>query len=212
MTQATVSNWEIGKVGPRKAQRESIEGIIGPLDSSLPMGSGLSLIGRQLSEMRTRAGLTPSQLAEKAGVSIPSVYNIESGRVRFPRQSTLRRLEKDLGLAFNPEAEEEVREASEIRGLGNFEDFDPHDANDWPDGGGVYVFYDVSDRPIYVGQSKNVKTRLRTHEQMFWFKSPIVYTASFVPIADEELRRQTESVLIRFLKSNAVLNKQHVER
>jgi len=156
--------------------------------------------------------MTPAELAEKSGISIPAVYNIESGRTEFPRQSTLAKLEKALGKKFDPEIAEEVREAGEIEGLGDFEDFDPHDEDDWPQGPGIYVFYDISNRPIYVGQSGDIARRLRDHEPMFWFKSPIVYTGSFVRVGDDKLRRQTESVLIKFLKSNAVLNKQHVER
>jgi hypothetical protein len=46
----------------------------------------------------------------------------------------------------------------------------------------------------------------------FWFKQPIVDAAAFIPIEDEKLRKQVEKILIRFLKSNAVLNKQNVER
>jgi transcriptional regulator with XRE-family HTH domain len=211
-SQAAVSNWESGKVAPREAQRATIEQVIGPLGSTPDPDMGPSLIGRQLTTLRTQTGLTPAELAQKADVSVPAVYNIESGRVRFPRASTLRKLEAALGKKFSEEVQEEVREASQVEGLGDFEDFDPHDEDDWPEGGGIYVFYDISERPIYVGQSGNVKKRLRSHEPMFWFKTPIVYTASYIRIEDEILRRQTESVLIKFLKSNAVLNKQNVER
>ncbi len=76
----------------------------------------------------------------------------------------------------------------------------------------VYVFYDVSDRPVYIGESQNIGTRVGTHEDKFWFKFPIVSNAAYVEIKDKDLRHQVEQVLIKFLKSNAVINKQSVDR
>ncbi len=74
------------------------------------------------------------------------------------------------------------------------------------------MFYDVSDRPVYVGKAKNIKIRVSSHEEKFWFKYPIVSHAAYVEIKDEQLRHQVEQVLIKFLKSNAVINKQSVDR
>src|SRR5690606_11796091 len=93
-------------------------------------------------------------------------------------------------------------------GIGALEGFDPYDANDWPQVAGVYVFYDISDRPVYVGKSDgNMAERIRDHEEKFWFKRPIVQYGEFLAIADATLCGQLEVVLIKFLKSNAVLNK-----
>ena len=74
------------------------------------------------------------------------------------------------------------------------------------------MFYDVSERPIYVGQGADIKARIRTHREKFWFRSPIVFTGAYVKIDDKGLREKVETLLIRFLKSNAVINKQNVER
>jgi hypothetical protein len=70
----------------------------------------------------------------------------------------------------------------------------------------------ISDRPIYVGQGQKISARLRDHREKFWFKQPIVQNAAFVGVADKVLREQIEKVLIKFLKSNAVLNQQNVVR
>ena len=96
-------------------------------------------------------------------------------------------------------------------------DFDPHsDSNLWPDGAGVYVFCDISQRPIYVGQSVNVRRRLKQYTEgtrrPWWFAKPIVQSASFIPMEDDETRKRLEKIMITFLKSNAVLNKTHVRR
>jgi hypothetical protein len=42
--------------------------------------------------------------------------------------------------------------------------------------------------------------------------SQLVDYAAFVKIAHEKLRHQIEQILIRFLKSNAVINKQSVDK
>ena len=43
-------------------------------------------------------------------------------------------------------------------------------------------------------------------------RPPIVQNAAYVGISNKALREQVEKVLIKFLKSNAVLNKQNVDR
>ena len=105
-----------------------------------------------------------------------------------------------------------VEEQSGIAGLGSLTDFDPHDDNDLPTEPGVYVSYDISQRPIYVGKSDNIRRRVREHSDKFWFKTPIVKTASYIAIRDTDLRNKIEQILIKFLKNNAVINQQHVER
>ena len=215
ISQTTVSNWELGRVPVAREWIPKLEAILGPgltrqsMDTSI---GGQSAVASWLSRAREQAGLTPAELAKKAGLSTPTIYNIESRRAEFPRNKTIQLLERALGIKFDPEAARELREASEIEGLGDFEDFNPHEQKDWPDKPGVYVFYDISERPIYVGQSKSMASRMRSHQDRFWFKRPIVETGSYIPIEDEKLRKQVETILVKFLKSNAVLNQQLVER
>jgi hypothetical protein len=105
-----------------------------------------------------------------------------------------------------------VTENNEIEGMGSLEDFDPHKDDERPNAPGIYVFYDISNRPIYVGEGESVRKRIRNHNEKFWFKPPIVETASWIKIPNDKLRRQIETLLIKFLKDNAVINKQNVER
>jgi predicted GIY-YIG superfamily endonuclease len=90
-------------------------------------------------------------------------------------------------------------------------DFDPHSEKDWPKCAGVYVLYDVSERPIYIGMATNMSTRLKYHSDRFWFRSPIVQWASYIEVMDKKLRSQLEQVMIKFLKNNAVINKKETE-
>ena len=91
-------------------------------------------------------------------------------------------------------------------------DFDPYDAKEIPNKPGVYVLYDISQRPIYVGKANKISGRLHDHSSRFWFKRPLVETGAYIEISNEELRDQIETVLIQFLKNNAVINKQKTVR
>ena len=215
VAQGTISNWEVGKGEPDSSAKQKLKSILG---ANLFTGemSGLSdetsVLAAWLSKARQEAGMTIAQVAEKSGLSLPSIYNIEGGRAQNPRRRTIELLEKALGKKFGAEFEEEVRKASTVEGIGEFQDFDPHDEEGWPEEPGVYVFYDISDRPVYVGMAGDISDRIKGHEDRFWFKRPIVETASYIPVADKTLRKQIETILIKFLKSNAIINKQGVER
>ncbi len=218
ITQATVSNWELGKTEPLEKQLKGLEGVLGNL--RVPQGeitgdssSSTSPFGVWLNAARTRRGLTAVELAGRAGVSHVTIYNLESGRIENPQERTRQNLVRALGEEPPRETVEATEQASAIEGLGNLVGFDPHDEAALPEGPGVYVLYDVSDRPVYVGESGDVRSRIRGHhKEKFWFRRPIVESAAYLAIKDAPLRRQVERILIRFLKSNAVLNKQHVER
>jgi hypothetical protein len=137
---------------------------------------------------------------------------MEAGRIKNPRQDTVRKLEAALKEHFPKDAAQELSAESSVAGLGELEDFDPNDESEWPLGAGVYVLYDISERPIYVGQGESVRKRLLDHREKFWFKQPLIQTGSFMPIKDLTLRRQVETLLIKFLRKNAILNKQNVDR
>lgn len=175
--------------------------------------AGPSAVGEWLNKTRVLKGYSVPDLANRAGVSTATIYFIESGRNQNPRRETLNKLERALGgTEVDPLARRTVQEESVIEGLGAFTDFNPHDDADLPNAAGVYVFYDISQRPIYVGTSDRMRMRIHDHKDKFWFKEPIVETGSYVEISDRALRKQVETLLIKFLKSNAVLNKQNVDR
>ena len=60
------------------------------------------------------------------------------------------------------------------------------------------MLYDISERPIYVGQGSNIKKRIKDHQEKFWFKRPIVETAAYVEIKDEILRKMWKRFLYVF--------------
>lgn len=214
VTQATISNWEIGNSEADENQKEKLQAILGAeLFTPKPSASdGSSVLANWLQKARQEADLTVAQLAERSRVSLPTIYNIEAGRAQNPRRRTIKLLEKALNKPFEKEFEDEIRKTSTIQGIGEFQDFDPHDNADWPNEPGIYVFYDIAERPVYVGMASDIADRIRSHEDRFWFKRPIVERASYIPIKEKLLRKQIETILIKFLKSNAIINKQGVER
>jgi transcriptional regulator with XRE-family HTH domain len=214
VSQVTVSNWERGQTAPGSEHAAALTKLFRADGDTAVPESPEAGYGDWVREGRRAKGLTRKELAAKVSISQIQVYNIETGRTLNPREKTRNALEKVLGKAPN-DVVEAVEEAAEIPGVGRLTDFNPHDEDDFPSEPGVYVFYDISERPIYVGESGNIRTRIRGqdgHVDKFWYKSPIVETAAYVRVADAKLRKQLEETLIKFLRSNAVINKKGVDR
>jgi transcriptional regulator with XRE-family HTH domain len=211
--QPTISNLEKGKVEPNQQQLQDIERALGPLTPEIDASSaqGSSPFGEWLRRERERAELSVAELAERSGLTGPAIYNLESGVSLNPQRNTKKKLEKALGKSVPTEVSELAQRDVEIESLGSLEDFDPH-SKDVPTVPGVYVFYDISQRPVYVGKARDIANRVAGHQDAFWFKRPIVENASFIKVENATLRHQLEQVLIKFLKSNAVINKQSVDR
>jgi ribosome-binding protein aMBF1 (putative translation factor) len=221
---ATISLWENENSIPSDEQKSQIKRWLG--QSSIEpeaknhketvdkedVVEAPSAIGAWLNKSRLARGFSVPELAAKSGLSSVSLYNIESGRSQNPQRATIEKLEKALNLKLSTEAKEEAKEEATIDGVGEWFNFNPNSQSEWPKAAGIYVLYDISDRPIYVGQGRNIFARLRDHYEKFWFKPPIVQNAAYVGIDNRQLREQIERVLIKFLKSNAVLNQQNVDR
>jgi transcriptional regulator with XRE-family HTH domain len=189
-----------------------VEEIVTDLMTKNEIDPSASSYAVWIRETRLQKGLTVSALARGAGISHVAILKIESGQIKNPRPETWEKIEATLKQAPSRAIVEKAERDSIIEGLGYLEDFDPYDLETVPLSAGVYVFYDISERPIYVGQSVNLRKRIRSHVDRFWFKPPIVYSGSFINVLDETLRNQIERLLIKFLRSNAVLNQMHVER
>lgn len=205
VSQALVSAWERGTSQPSEEHVELLTQVLDGFSPPTPFGIWVQKT-RALQNMKVK------DLADAAGVSVLTIYNVESGRTSNPQGKTREKLERALGHAVPEPTARAIEQKASVDGLGEMHDFDPHNRDDWPADPGIYVFYDVSDRPIYVGQGGNMASRIRDHEQKFWFKRPIVDRGMFIAIQDGALRRQVERILIKFLKSNAVINQRDVDR
>ena len=210
VSQALVSMWEVGKKAPNPTQSEMLAEVLGTGDSS--ESTDASPLAAWLTKARIAKGYSVPELAHHSGLTPAAIYRVESGVTRNLREATRKKIEVALNSVLPSDAAKEVAQESAVEGLGKFEDFDPHNDADRPVGPGIYVLYDISERPIYVGQGSNVRSRIVDHDEKFWFKRPIVESASWIHVSDATLRRQVETLLIKFLKSNAIINKQNVDR
>lgn len=213
VAQPTVAVWEAGK-GLSEANKKNLEQVLGPLThgqgakAGTPSKTEISSFGVWLRDQRTKASMSITELAHSAGVSGQAISNIESGKIQNPQSATRDKLGKALKQSVPKDVIADTELDQAIAGLGALTDFEPDDKKNWPDCAGVYVLYDISQRPIYVGEGGNISLRLKAHFDKFWFKSPIVQYGSYIAVPDQKLRRQLEQVMIRFLKANAVINKQ----
>lgn len=55
-------------------------------------------IGVRLRALRAAAGISQQELAERSGLSIRAISNLERGRTRWPYRHSLKRLADSLGL------------------------------------------------------------------------------------------------------------------
>jgi DNA-binding Xre family transcriptional regulator len=176
------------------------------------MDEALPPLASWINEQMSNQDLEPQDLAEEAGISTATVKNLITGKTENPTTSTVDKVEEALGESIPEETAEDMRQDAEVAGIGQMQSFDPR-GEDLPEGPGVYVFYDISERPVYIGKSiTDVRARIRSHREKFWFRPPIVETGEYIGSDDEKLIKSIETLLIKFMKSNAVLNKKEVER
>ena len=144
------------------------------------------------------------ELAARTGISYAGIWNIVNGKTQSPRPETRAKLAQALNEVIPAEVEIQIeKEAAAVPGL-SWSDFTPSDLQTIPQAGGVYVFYDTTDRPVYVGMSKaNVRARVKDHQTRFWFKEPLVVRGAFLEIPDPELCLKIETILIKFLGKHA---------
>jgi transcriptional regulator with XRE-family HTH domain len=218
----SIFNWETNKSSPQQKSLNALiqkfgEDAFNP-EKAVVHEDGSLALASWLAKKRAEKSLSRKELANKAGVSEMTLWNIESGRTLNPQQSTIESLEAAFGEKLPEDIDAEIAEQADLKveGIGPFTNFDPHDEDDLPTVPGIYVFYDISDRPVYVGKAARIAKRIRDghtgHWDKFWYRSPIVHSGAFVQVDDETLRDQIETVMIKFLKSNAVINIQGVER
>lgn len=170
--------------------------------------------GEWLRTERTLRTLSRTELAAISGVSQMQISNLERGRTLNPQPITREKLARAFEVHVPPAVAIEAEREIAVEGVRSLTAFDPHDDDSLPMVAGVYVFYDISGRPVYVGMSpkRPIRDRVREHYEKFWSKKPIVDRATYIAVHDENLCAQIGLVLIRFLKSNVALNQRLLEQ
>lgn len=168
--------------------------------------------GDWLKQEMTRQDVSIQDLADRTKLTYTGIWNIVKGNTLYPREETRRKISEALNQAVPNEVEQEIEQEAAISGY-SWSDFTPSDLQTVPPLGGVYVFYDITDRPVYVGKSKsNVRGRVKDHQTRFWFKPPLVVRGSFLAIDDPAMCDKIEAILIKFLGNHALLNAKGVTR
>jgi transcriptional regulator with XRE-family HTH domain len=171
-----------------------------------------SAFGDWLYNERQARQWTREELAEKAEITGQAIYQIETGRVRNPWKQTRERLVRALGVTESSPAEvlNELEQEEEIAGGGQLNDFSPWDDKTIPEAPCVYVYYDRTDRPIYIGQTSSLRRRNVQHqENEKWFFRRLVERGAYIELKAKADRDRTEKLLIHFLGRNTMFNKQH---
>jgi tetratricopeptide (TPR) repeat protein/transcriptional regulator with XRE-family HTH domain len=76
-----------------------------PRQAETEPGDNLSALGDRLRAHRRSAGISQQELAERSGLTVRMISNLESGRTRWPFPNSLRRLADALGLSGQARAE-----------------------------------------------------------------------------------------------------------
>lgn len=76
--------------------------LLEDLKAAVDRVAAAQAFAERLHEIRTRRGFTLRELADRSGVSLPSLHRLEAGGFAPPRPETIRRLAEALGV---PEAE-----------------------------------------------------------------------------------------------------------
>ncbi len=209
----TISLWENDKGKPDADTMRKLEKRFGAFNAPSTdenENQSENAFANWLSTERSGQGLTKKELAERSGVNALTIALIEDGKIQRPQQRTLAKLEKGLGV--DHVAEPELKEDTQTdERLGRFEQFNPWEEDEWPDFAGVYVLYDATDRPVYVGISGCIRDRLRIHNDHKWYVKPFVTKGAYIRVDGAGLRKSLESILIKFMLSNALINKKEKE-
>jgi transcriptional regulator with XRE-family HTH domain len=151
-------------------------------------------------------------IANKTGLTYVGIWNIVKGHTRSPQQATRAKISQALNSQIPVEIETEIDSQASVSGY-TWTDFSPYDLQTIPELGGIYVFYDITDRPVYVGKSNtSVRSRVQDHQTRFWFKQPLVMRGSFLAVPEAEMCDKIEMILIKFLGTHALLNFKGVRR
>ena len=167
----------------------------------------VSQFGEWLEEAMSRKSMNASQIARMADCDPGTVRNIISGKIKTPSNQMIEKISKAISEKIPDYVQKEIDTESMIDVPGDFIEFNPFDDSSVPDKAGVYVLYGPTDSVLYVGKSKNARTRIRSHREKKWFVEPIVNSGMFFIAYDDDERDKLERILIKFLRSNAWLNK-----
>lgn len=70
----------------------------------------------------------------------------------------------------------------------------------------VYVIFNIQKHPVRIGETGDLRGRLREYENYWWFHEPIAHTFIYVRVTGEQPRRRLEKVLTAAAGDSAIFN------
>ncbi|MFI8682080.1 hypothetical protein ACIGFJ_06925 [Brevundimonas diminuta] len=182
-------------------------------DFAFPLKEDEFSFGDWLNDQMEAKDVSIARLSELSGITYTGIWNIVEGNTKSPRDETRKRLAKALNIKIPKNIEESSEGQNSIIPGYDWADFTPSDLETIPEESGIYVFYDITDRPVYVGKShNNVRMRVKDHSTRFWFKEPLVVRGAFLHVPDRDACSKIEMILIKFLGKHALLNQKGAVR
>ena len=168
---------------------------------------------------RIEMGLSKRELCAQAGITEVTLWNLLKGNHK-PIQRTRDAILGVIGpipeeqVQEGPEEAEDLPEVIEVpenQHVGTLISCNHWDEEDRPEGAGVYIFVDRTERPVYIGKSGNIRGTLRDRyhsrrARPYWIQQYIVPTMWFIPIDNADIRAAVESAMIAAHRGTLLFN------
>ena len=152
--------------------------------------------------------LNRNQLAKLAGCHHTTLTAILNRRIENPSNEMMEKLRNALEEEIPQKVADIIKKKKIFENKQDvWDDFNPHDHDSIPNKPGVYALFSPTNVVMYVGKAQNVRSRIASHREKKWFLEDIIEYGMLFYSDDPDDRTRIEDILIKFLRSNAWLNK-----
>ena len=152
--------------------------------------------------------LSGTQLSKLAGCHNTTISAILNRRIENPSNEMMEKIRTALQEEIPLVVTNDLNEKKKFDNKQDvWDDFNPHDHDSIPNKPGVYALFSPTNIVLYVGKAQNVRSRIASHREKKWFLQDIIEYGMLFYSDDENERKKIEDILIKFLRTNAWLNK-----
>jgi transcriptional regulator with XRE-family HTH domain len=152
--------------------------------------------------------LNGTQLSKLAGCHNTTILAILNRRIENPSNEMMEKIRTALQEEIPLVVTNDLNEKKKFDNKQDvWDDFNPHDHDSIPNKPGVYALFSPTNIVLYVGKAQNVRSRIASHREKKWFLQDIIEYGMLFYSDDENERKKIEDILIKFLRTNAWLNK-----
>lgn len=152
--------------------------------------------------------LSGTQLSKLAGCHNTTISAILNRRIENPSNEMMEKIRTALQEEIPLVVTNDLNEKKKFDNKQDvWDDFNPHDHDSIPNKPGVYALFSPTNIVLYVGKAQNVRSRIASHREKKWFLQDIIEYGMLFYSDNENERKKIEDILIKFLRTNAWLNK-----